>query len=118
MSQPKPTIKMNARILLLVLVFLVFPKQDIYSQLGFSHEVGVILGPSALYSDFGQRNSTENNIANTGIGIGLIHYINFAYRADCNCYTRDKYWNDHFKIRTELAVASQLVEQKTNWAEQ
>ncbi|MFT5248633.1 MAG: hypothetical protein ACI93P_000347 [bacterium] len=107
--------KMNARILLLVLVFLVFPKQDVYSQLGFSHEVGVIVGPSALYSDFGERSSTENNIGNTGIGIGLIHYINFAYRADCNCYTRDKYWNDHFKIRTEVALHKVSLKHRGRW---
>ena len=36
-------------------------------------------------------------------GIGIIHYINFAYRADCNCYSTDTYWNDHFKIRTEIS---------------
>ena len=74
-----------------------------YAQLGFSHEIGVIAGPIAYQSDFGVRSDFETNSGNVGFGIGLIHYINFAYRADCNCYTTDKYFNDHFKIRTELS---------------
>ncbi|OAB80378.1 THC0290_0291 family protein [Cochleicola gelatinilyticus] len=93
---------MNTRILLLVFLLLAISKQEVYSQLGFSHEVGIITGPVAFYSDFGVRNDFETNSGNVGIGVGLVHYINFAYRADCNCYTRDKYFNDHFKIRTEI----------------
>ena len=93
---------MNTRILLLVFLFLVSAKQEVYSQLGFSHEVGIITGPVTFYSDFGVRNDFETNIGNVGIGVGLIHYLNFSYRADCNCYTRDLYFNDHFKIRNEI----------------
>ncbi|MBK5213929.1 MAG: glutamate dehydrogenase [Flavobacteriaceae bacterium] len=93
---------MNTRFLLLVFFLLVFAKQEVYSQFGFSHEVGIITGPVVFYSDFGQRNNFETNGKNTGFGIGLIHYLNFSYRADCNCYTRDKYFNDHFKIRNEI----------------
>jgi len=93
---------MNTRTLILVFFFLVFSNQAIYSQLGFSNELGIIVGPVAFYSDYGVRNDFETNSGNVGFGIGLIHYINFSYRADCNCYTRDKYWNDHFKIRSEI----------------
>ncbi len=93
---------MNTRFLLLVFSLLFLAKQEMYSQFGFSHEIGVIVGPVSLYSDFGQRNNFETNARNTGFGIGLVHYINFSYRADCNCYTRDRYFNDHFKIRNEL----------------
>ncbi len=74
-----------------------------YSQLGFSHEVGVIVGPVAFQSDFGVRKDFETNAGNTGIGIGIIHYINFSYRADCNCYSTDTYFNDHFKLRSEIS---------------
>ncbi|MGK0210350.1 MAG: hypothetical protein ACI9D4_000657 [Polaribacter sp.] len=93
---------MNARILLLVLLFIFFSKQEAHSQFGFSHEVGIITGPVVFYSDFGQRSNFETNAGNVGFGIGLIHFMNFAYRADCNCYTRDKYFNDHFKVRNEI----------------
>ncbi len=72
------------------------------AQLGFSHELGIITGPVAFQSDYGERYDFDTNKGNVGIGVGLIHYINFAYRADCDCYSRDTYWNDHFKIRSEI----------------
>ncbi len=77
--------------------------QGVSAQFGFSHEVGVIAGPVQFRSDFGQRFNEENNIGNTGYGIGLIHYINFSYRSDCNCYSADTYFNDHFKLRSEVS---------------
>ncbi len=106
---------MSARLLLLVITFLVFPKQEIYSQFGFSHEIGVIAGPLAFYSDFGQRNDIKTNSGNSTIGIGLIHYINFSYRADCNCYTADTYFNDHFKLRNEIDYHSTTLEHHGRW---
>ncbi len=93
---------MNTRTLLLVFFILFLSKQDVYSQFGFSNEIGFITGPVAFYSDYGISNDFETNAGNVGIGIGLVHYINFSYRADCNCYTQEKYWNDHFKIRNEI----------------
>lgn len=74
-----------------------------YSQLGFSHEIGVIAGPVEFRSDYGGRNEEQTNIGNSGIGIGIIHYISFAYSADCSCYTTDTYFNDHFKLRSEVS---------------
>ena len=73
-----------------------------FAQLGFSHEVGIITGPVAFKSDFGLSSEFETNAGNTGFGIGLVHYINFSFRADCNCYTTDNFFNDHFKLRTEI----------------
>ncbi|WP_151672572.1 THC0290_0291 family protein [Patiriisocius marinus] len=93
---------MNTRIFLLVLCLIALCKQDINAQAGFSHEIGVITGPVALYSDYGIRGNSETNVGNTTIGFGIVHYLNFSYRADCNCYTRDTYFNDHFKLRNEL----------------
>ena len=87
----------------LFLFILIFSLQSINAQLGFSHEVGAIVGPVAFQSDYGVRKNFETNAGNTGIGVGIIHYINFAYRADCNCYTKDTYFNDHFKLRNELS---------------
>jgi len=74
-----------------------------FSQLGFSHEIGAIVGPVEFRADFGVRNNEETNLGNTGIGIGIVHYINFSYRADCNCYTTDTFFNDHFKLRSEIS---------------
>lgn len=96
---------------------LLLSMQMCYSQLGFSHEVGVIAGPVAYQSDFGVRSDFETNSGNTGIGLGIIHYINFAYRADCNCYTTDKYFNDHFKLRSEIAWNKTKLNHFGEWVE-
>ena len=73
------------------------------AQFGFSHEVGAIVGPVAFQSDYGERYDLTTNAGNTGYGIGIIHYLNFSYLAECNCYTPDTYFNDHFKLRSELS---------------
>ncbi|MDX1470434.1 MAG: glutamate dehydrogenase [Flavobacteriaceae bacterium] len=88
-----------------------------FSQLGFSHEIGAIVGPVEFRSDFGSRNDEETNLGNSGFGIGIIHYINFAYRADCNCYSTDTYWNDHFKLRSEISYNYTDLEHLGEWVQ-
>ncbi len=78
----------------------------VYSQGGFSHEVGAFVGGVAFQSDFGVRHDFDTNIGNTGFSVGLVHYLNFSYRAECNCYTQETYFNDHFKLRSELSYNS------------
>lgn len=93
---------LNLKQLIIVFAILLCVNKG-FSQFGFSHEIGVIVGPVAFQSDFGVRENLETNAGNTGIGIGIVHYINFSYRADCNCYTSDTYFNDHFKLRSEIS---------------
>jgi len=88
-----------------------------HSQLGFSHEIGAFVGSVAFQSDFGQRSDLETNSGNTGIAVGIVHYINFAYRADCNCYTQDTYFNDHFKIRSEISYNKTKLEHFGKWVD-
>lgn len=89
--------------------------QTAFSQLGFSHEIGVIAGPVEFRSDFGSRFDEATNLGNSGIGIGIIHYINFAYRADCNCYSTDTYFNDHFKLRNEISWNYTVLDHHGEW---
>ncbi len=91
--------------------------QTTYSQLGFSHEIGVVAGPVQFRSDYGSRTDRETNFGNSGFGIGLIHYINFSYRADCNCYTTDTYFNDHFKLRNEISFNKTKLEHFGQWVD-
>lgn len=87
------------------------------AQFGFSHEIGAIIGPVSFRSDYGVRENSETNFGNTGIGIGLIHYLNFAYRADCNCYRPETYFNDHFKLRSEISWNKTNLQHYGKWVD-
>lgn len=106
---------MNTKLLFMVFLFFLMAQQEVYSQLGFSHEVGIITGPVMFFSDYGVRGDFETNTKNVGIGIGLIHYLNFAYSASCDCYTRETYFNDHFKIRNEIDVHKTNFQHYGKW---
>lgn len=101
----------------IIALALLLTTQISHSQLGFSHEIGAFVGSVAFHSDFGQRSDLETNAGNTGIAVGLVHYINFAYRADCNCYTQDTYFNDHFKIRSEISYNKTKLEHFGKWVD-
>jgi len=107
---------LNFKQLTFALVF-IMGINEVYAQLGFSHEIGVIAGPVAFQSDFGVRNDFETNSGNTGIGIGIVHYINFAYRADCNCYSTDTFFNDHFKLRNEISWNKTTLNHFGKWVD-
>lgn len=107
---------LNFKQLTFILV-LILGINEAYSQLGFSHEIGVIAGPVAFQSDFGVRRDFETNAGNTGIGIGIVHYINFAYRADCNCYSTDTFFNDHFKLRNEISYNRTRLNHFGEWVD-
>ena len=102
---------------LITLFGLICAVQTSTAQLGFSHEIGAFVGAVAFQSDFGVRNNFETNSGNTGIALGIVHYINFAYRADCNCYTTDTYFNDHFKVRSEISWNKTSLEHFGEWVE-
>lgn len=88
-----------------------------FAQFGFSHEVGAIVGPTAFQSDYGERHDFKTNSGNTGFGIGLIHYLNFSYKAECDCYTPETYFNDHFKLRSELSYTKAKLDFFGKWTE-
>ncbi|MFD2551341.1 glutamate dehydrogenase [Bizionia sediminis] len=102
---------------LTVLLCLVSCIHSGFSQWGFSNEVGLIVGPVQFRSDFGVRNDQGTNFGNSGYGIGLIHYINFAYRADCQCYSRYTYFNDHFKLRSEISFNKTKLNHFGKWVD-
>ncbi|NQX86634.1 MAG: glutamate dehydrogenase [Flavobacteriaceae bacterium] len=86
-----------------------------HAQLGFAHEIGVVFGPVEFRSDFGSRNDTKNNFSNSGIGIGIVHYLNLSYRRSSNCCSTDGYFNDHFKLRTEFSWNRTKLQHYGEW---
>lgn len=105
------------RKILLLLLTVIGSSSLTRAQFGFSHEVGAIAGPVMFMSDYGVRNDFKTNSGNTGYGIGLIHYLNFSYRAECNCYTPETYFNDHFKLRTELSYNKTNLQHFGKWVD-
>lgn len=99
---------MNTRLLLLVFFLIYFGKQESYSQSDITHEIGITVGPVAFYSDYGQRKDFETNSNNVGLGIGVAHYMNFAYQSR-------SYFNDHFKIRNEINYHKTNFEHYGEW---
>jgi hypothetical protein len=106
---------MTSKSFLYSLLFLLGFSNFVIAQFGFSHEIGVIAGPVAFQSDYGERYDLSTNAGNTGYGIGLIHYINFSYEAKCNCYTPETYFNDHFKLRSELSYNKTELQHFGEW---
>lgn len=108
---------MTRKVIAPILFFFVFVLK-VSAQFGFSHEVGVITGPVAFQSDYGQRYDFATNSGNTGLGIGLIHYLNFSYKAECNCYTPETYFNDHFKLRSEISYNKTDLQHFGEWVKE
>ena len=100
-----------------LLILLLGANFTMTAQFGFSHEVGAFVGGVAMQSDFGVRHDFETNAGNTGFAVGLVHYMNFAYRAECNCYTPETYFNDHFKLRSELSYNKTELQHFGKWVD-
>ena len=114
MSNNRKLLAMTKKIKHLIFLLLLTPFLS-NAQFGFSHEVGAFVGTVAFQSDFGVRHDFKTNAGNTGFAVGLVHYMNFAYRAECNCYTPETYFNDHFKVRSELSYNSTKLEHFGEW---
>ena len=91
----KPTI------LLLVLVFGF--TNAVHAQLPFSSEIGIIAGPIAFQSDYGERYDYTTNVNNSGFGVGIVHYFNFSYLGYGGYRSSRTYFKEHFKVRAELS---------------
>lgn len=89
--------------------------QTTYSQIGFSHEIGIVGGPLQLRSDFGVRESDKTNFGNSGFGIGIVHYMNFSYKPRLNYFRSNTYFDEHFKIRNELSWNKTNLEHLGQW---
>lgn len=87
------------------------------AQFGLYHEIGVIAGPVQFRSDYGARQNADTNLGNSGFGIGFIHFLNFTYRdAHVSSFT-NTYFNEHFKIRSELSYNTSKLEHFGEWVD-
>jgi hypothetical protein len=82
------------------------------AQYSIAHEVGGFFGSSFMKSDYGQRNDNDSNYRNTGFTVGLVHYMNFSYKS-----MSDAYFNEHFKVRSELSFNKTKLNHFGKWVE-
>lgn len=61
------------------------------------NEIGLVAGPVVFKSDY--LATSRVDLDNIGFGVGIVHYLNFSKG-------RDTYFNDHFKVRNEIAFQS------------
>ncbi len=91
---------------LTLISFVLFSVNIGFSQYGVTNEIGFVVGPVAFQSDFGERSDFNNTVNNTGIGVGIVHYLNFTYRRNYRISNLTSYFNEHFKVRNELSYNS------------
>jgi len=80
-----------------------------------THEIAIAFGISDFMTDYGQRFESNSNLtANFKMGFGIIHYLTFTdYRYRWNHQT--SYWDEHFKIRSELSYHSSDLKHYGKW---
>ena len=98
-------------------VILLIALQSSDAQIGFSHEIGVIAGPIAYQSDFGERYDFETNTSKIGVGIGVVYFMNFDYRSNYSYSSIQNYFTDHFKVRAELSWNKTSLQHYGKWVE-
>ena len=106
---------MNRKSKLLFSLFLFGFSNYALAQIRFSHEIGAIVGPEAFQSDYGERHDLSTNSGNTGYAIGIIHYFNFLCDGVGDYFIPKTYFNDHFKIRTELSYTKTNFKNFGQW---
>ncbi len=99
--------------------FFVIGVNEGFSQFRFSNEIGIVAGPVAFQSDFGERQDFETNSGNTGFGVGIVHYMNFTYLKRYNSRSRSSFFNQHFKVRNEsLFLILQSLNHFGKWVDE
>lgn len=98
--------------------FFVIGVNEGFSQFRFTNEIGIVAGPVAFQSDFGERQDFETNSGNTGFGIGIVHYMNFTYLKRYNSRSRSSFFNQHFKVRNELSFNTTQLNHFGKWVDE
>jgi hypothetical protein len=102
-------------LLFTTLLLVVF--QASFAQYGFSNEVGFFAGAYNLRSDFGERQNFEST-TNTGFGVGLVHYMNFSYRRAYSFQSFKNYFNEHFKVKSEISYSETNLKHFGTWVDE
>mgnify|MGYP006422899203 CR=1 FL=1 len=78
----------------------------------FIQEIGISVGPVSFRGDYGEKQDSETNVSNSGIGVSLSHFLNFAYGGSSGSY-----FGKHFKVRSQLTYQNSSLEHLGSYAE-
>ncbi|APG60890.1 THC0290_0291 family protein [Christiangramia salexigens] len=92
----------NTRPIFLILLAFSLWSGKANGQISISNEIGVVAGPAGFFTDYGERYNIRNNLENRGFGVGLVHYMNFAFKPFCSCKADEWWFSEHFRIRNEI----------------
>lgn len=76
------------------------------------NELSIGIGPVSFRGDYGESQDNETNLGNTGFGLSLTHFLNFAYGRNSGSY-----FADHFKLRTQLLYQNTSLEHFGSYAD-
>jgi hypothetical protein len=97
---------------IITLVVFIGLSNNVFSQFGISHEIGVIAGPLEFRSDYGQKGDEKTNLKNTGYGFGILDYLTFSYRNN-----RGGFFTEHFRVRNELSYSKTDLKHYGKWVD-
>ena len=95
----------------LILLFLCLNIHN-YNAQEFIQEMGISVGPVSFRGDYGEKQDSETNVGNSGIGVSLTHFLNFAYGRNSG-----NYFGKHFKVRSQLTYQNSSLEHLGSYAE-
>lgn len=91
-------------------------KTKVFSQI--THDISIMAGPVSFRGDYGLRYDVESNLKNSGVGIGVSHYLSFGCG---NCYGSraflGPYFNEHFSVRSTISYHSTDKNHYGVWSE-
>lgn len=92
------------------IALLIFTLSNFSNAQKVYHEIGFGVGPISFRGDWGEREDAKTNYGNTGVGVNLLHFVNFAYGRNFNSY-----FNQHFKLRNQLSISYTKLNHYGRW---
>lgn len=91
------------------ILFVFFLSAHCFSQNSYN-EIGLGIGPVSFRGDWGERGDQSTNLGNTGFGLNIVHFTNFAYARKTSSY-----FNKHFKVRNQLSFHYTSLDHYGRW---
>lgn len=103
---------MKIKLTYISILFLFFLSANSIAQ-NVYNEIGLGVGPVSFRGDWGESGDQSTNLGNTGFGLNIIHFANFAYARNTS-----NYFNKHFKVRNQLSFHYTSLNHYGKWVDE